>query len=86
VTGDKLGAIGEPIAVDTGIGARKPSVLGKLFGRKPKPGIVVYVCCQDCAATVKSSPGSYVARVIAEVNGWPPENAGTTVSDPTARR
>lgn len=87
MTGDKLGSMGQPIAVDTGIGARKPSAFGKLFGRKPTPGIVVYVCCQDCTAKVRSSPGTYVTRVIAEVNGWSQDlSPGTNVSAPTARR
>ena len=86
VTGDRLGSMGQPVAVETGVGARKPSLLGKLFGKKATPGVVIYVCCQDCAAKVKSDPGTYVVRVIAEVNGWSQEGSGVSAGNPTARR
>ena len=66
MTGDKLGAMGPVIPVETNVGAKQPSGLGKLFGRKPTPGVAIYVCCQDCAAKVKSDPATYVASVIAE--------------------
>jgi hypothetical protein len=78
--------MGQPIAVDTGIGARQPTFLGKLFGRNPTPGVVVYVCCRDCAAKVKSNPVTYAMKVIAEVNGWSQESPGAAVSEPGARR
>ena len=86
VTGNKLGSMGQPVAVDTGIGARQPSALGKLFGRKATPGIVIYVCCQNCAAKVKSDPGAYVTKVIAEANGWSQDNPGASVIGPAVRR
>lgn len=86
VSGDRLGSVGQPVAVETGVGARKPSLLGKLFGKKPTPGLVVYVCCQECAAKVKSDPGTYVTKVIAEVNGWSQEPPGAKATDRTAQR
>jgi hypothetical protein len=55
--------------VQTGIGAKQPSFLGKLFGRKPTPGVVIYVCCRECAAKVTSDPDTYVVKVIAERGG-----------------
>lgn len=70
------------IPVETSIGAKQPSALGKLFGRKPTPGVVVYVCCQDCAAKVRSNPGTYVVKVIAERGGSPMSGD----SDRAARR
>lgn len=86
VSGDRLGSVGQPVAVETGVGARKPSLLGKLFGKKPTPGVVVYVCCQECAAKVKSDPGTYVTKVIAEVNGWSREPPGANATERTAQR
>lgn len=86
MTGDKLDSAGSAIAVDTGIGSRKPSVLGRLFGSKPTPGVVVYVCCQDCAAKVKSNPAPYVTRVIGEVSGWSQDGVGSTGSSRVTRR
>lgn len=71
VTGDKLGATGPALPVETGFGAEKPSFLGKLFGRKPTQGLIIYVCCPECAAKVKSDPGAYVVKVIAERGGSP---------------
>jgi hypothetical protein len=49
-----------------------------MFGRKPTPGVVIYVCCQQCAAKVKSDPGGYLTKVIAE------RGAGTREATPTA--
>jgi hypothetical protein len=69
VSGDKLGSQGPAVPVETSIGAKQPSWLGKLFGRKPTPGVVVYVCCQDCAAKVQRDPGTYVLKVITERGG-----------------
>jgi hypothetical protein len=40
-----------------------------MFGRKPTPGVVIYACCEECAAKVKNDPGSYVVKVIAERGG-----------------
>ncbi len=86
MTGDKLGSLGSVVAVDTGIGAKQPSTLGKLFGRKPTPGIVIFVCCQDCAAKVKSDPGTYLVRVIAEHGGSPMTSAAVSPADRTTRK
>jgi hypothetical protein len=66
VTGAKLGSMGPPVPVETGIGAKQPTVWGKLFGQKPTDGLMIYVCCQDCAAQVKSDPVPYVTKVINE--------------------
>ncbi len=43
--------------------------------------MVIYVCCQDCAAKVKSDPGTYVVKVIAD------QGAGGTgaLAPPAAR-
>ena len=40
-----------------------------MLGQKPK-GVVIYVCCQDCVAKVKSEPAGYLYKVIAQRNGW----------------
>ncbi len=69
MSGDRLGSQGPAVPVETGIGAKQPSLLGKLFGQKPTPGVVVYVCCQECATKVKNDPGRYVVKVIAERGG-----------------
>lgn len=41
----------------------------QMLGQKPK-GVVIYVCCQDCVAKVKSEPAGYLYKVIAQRNGW----------------
>lgn len=41
----------------------------KMFGAAPAKGFTVYVCCQECAAKVKSDPGAYVLAIIADRTG-----------------
>lgn len=77
VTGDKLGSMGPALPVETGIGVKQPSAWGKLFGQKPTNGLVIYVCCQDCAAKVKSDPVPYVTKIITE------RGQGRARSDPS---
>lgn len=86
MTGDKLGSMGPVIPVVTSIGAKQPSFLGKVFGRKPTPGVVIYVCCQDCVAKVKSDPGTYLVRVIGERGGSPAEIVEASTKGRTARK
>lgn len=81
VSGDQLGSRGPALPVETGVGARKPSFIGKLFGRKPTPGIVVYACCPECAAQVKKNPDAYVTKMIAEVNGWSNESSAVKLGN-----
>lgn len=66
VTGEKLGLRRPPVPVQTAIGEKKPAMLAKLFGKKGTPGMVIYVCCPDCVATVKSDPQTYLVEVIAD--------------------
>lgn len=69
VTREPLGS--HPIEVDTGLGkALKQPLWKKLFGQKPAKGVTIYVCCQDCAAKVRSSPGEYFLKVLDEKNHW----------------
>jgi hypothetical protein len=66
VTGTKLGLNQAAMAVQTAIGEQQPTFLGKLFGQKPKPGAVIYVCCPECADKVRSDPQTYLSEVIAD--------------------
>lgn len=66
VTGAKLGVRVPAILVETPIGAKAPSPLGKLFGRKPTPGMTVYVCCSECVAKVRAAPESYLGKAMAD--------------------
>jgi hypothetical protein len=66
VTGTKLGLTQPPTPVQTAIGEQKPSFMGKLFGQKPKPGVVIYVCCPACVERVQRSPETYLQEVIAD--------------------
>lgn len=66
VTGDRIGAMGQPVPVETGIGVKHPTAWGKFIGQKPTNGLMIYVCCPECAAKVKADPAPYVAKVIAE--------------------
>lgn len=69
VTGELLGTRGKAIAVNTGIGEKTPSRLGKLFGQQPVAGHVIYVCCPACVAKVKADPVEYYFRVIRDRAG-----------------
>jgi len=66
MTGEKLGLRGPAVPVQTTIGEKKPSFLGKVFGKKPAPGAVIYVCCPDCVAKVQSNPNPYLMELIAD--------------------
>lgn len=66
VSGAKLGVRGPAVPVETRVGAAKPSFFGKLVGRKPTPGAVVYVCCPECAAQARAAPEAYLGKVIAD--------------------
>lgn len=65
------------IAVDTRIGAHTPSFLGKLFGQKPSPGVIVYVCCPACAEKVKRDPAPYAVRVLTDLSASAPAPVAT---------
>jgi hypothetical protein len=64
VTGAKLAPDGSAVAVQTTIGEEKPTGIRKFFGAKSIPGMVIYVCCPECAKKVKSDPQPYAAQVI----------------------
>jgi hypothetical protein len=68
------------------IGAKQPSLLGKMFGRKPTPGVAIYVCCQDCVAKVKSDPVTYVVSVIAERGASSTTAAAVRAGEATVRK
>src|SRR5207245_72414 len=68
VTGEKLGLRGPAVPVQTAIGEKKPSFFGKLTGKKPTPGAVVYVCCPACVAKVQSNPSTYLGDLITPRN------------------
>lgn len=62
--------MGVAVAVETTIGAEKPSFFKRVFlGQKPTPGVTIYVCCRSCADAVRRDPATYVAKVIAERGG-----------------
>ncbi len=66
VTGEKLGLRGPAVPVQTTIGEKKPSFMGKLFGKKPAPGALIYVCCPNCADKVQSHSNLYLTELIAD--------------------
>jgi len=66
VTGTKLGLTQPPIPVQTAIGETKPGFWGKMFGEKPKPGAVIYVCCPECVEKVRREPMLYLSELIAD--------------------
>jgi hypothetical protein len=66
VTGMKLGLRQPAVPVQTTIGQGQLSFLDKLFGKKPTPGAVIYVCCPHCAEQVRQNPSSYLYQVIAD--------------------
>jgi hypothetical protein len=66
VTGKKLGLDQPPVLVQTSIGEKQPTFIAKLFGRKPLPGAVIYVCCPECVEQVRKDPQIYLAEVIAD--------------------
>jgi hypothetical protein len=64
VNGVKLGLGQAAVPVQTTIGEEKPTGLSKLL-HKPKPGIVIYACCPECAAEIRKNPQLYLSQVIA---------------------
>jgi hypothetical protein len=66
VTGEKLGLQRPAVPVQTAIGEKKPSFFGKLFGKKPTPGAIIYVCGPDRVAKVQSTPSAYLVELIAD--------------------
>lgn len=66
VTGEKLGLRRPPVPVQTTVGEKKPSFMGKVIGKKGTPGAVIHVCCPDCAAKVQSNPLPYMSELIAD--------------------
>ncbi|MBI3411474.1 MAG: hypothetical protein HY040_24360 [Planctomycetes bacterium] len=67
VTGEPLGP--QPIAVETSLGRfEKQSIWKKIFGQAQAKGPTIYVCCQQCAAKVRSEPAEYFVRVLEEKN------------------
>jgi hypothetical protein len=66
VTGRKLGLTQPPVPVQTAIGEIKPNFMGRVFGQKPTPGLVIYVCCPGCADKVRSNPEHYLGEVAAD--------------------
>jgi hypothetical protein len=66
VTGMKLGLNQPPVPVQTAIGEQKPGFFAKLFGAKPTPGLIIYVCCPQCADRVKANPEPYLTEIVAD--------------------
>jgi hypothetical protein len=66
VTGLKLGLKQEAVKVQTSIGEQKPGFFASLFGQKPTPGVVIYVCCPECAEKVRQNPGPYLSSLITD--------------------
>jgi hypothetical protein len=66
VTGNKLGLKQEPVKVQTSIGEQKPGFFARIFGRKPTPGAVIYVCCPECAEKVRQNPYRYYSDVVVD--------------------
>jgi hypothetical protein len=66
VTGMKLGVRQPAVPVQTTLGERQPNFLGKLFGQKPKPGAVIYVCSPECADKVRGNPEFFFSEVLAD--------------------
>lgn len=62
VCGRSLGSEKSAESVDTGIGAQKPTVIGKLCGRQEVPGLAIYVCGPECAAKVRTHAVEYFGR------------------------
>ncbi|GEM_PF-7016396 len=48
--------------------SEKQPLWKKMFGQTPAKGLTIYVCCQDCAAKVRSKPGDYFLKVLDEKN------------------
>lgn len=70
VSSEPLGARGPGLAVSVPAidsAYQKPALQRFLqrFQKRP-PEITIYVCCPECAARVKSDPGTYLFRVVAE--------------------
>jgi hypothetical protein len=66
VTGTKLGLKETAVPVQTSIGEKKPGFVAGLFGKKPTPGTVIYVCCPACVEKVRANPQMYLSQVIAD--------------------
>jgi hypothetical protein len=66
VTGKKLGLKQEPVKVQTSIGEQQPGFFARIFGKKPTPGAVIYVCCPQCAEKVRTSPYPYYSTVVVD--------------------
>jgi hypothetical protein len=66
VTGKKLGLTQPPVPVQTTIGETQPGFWGKVFGQKPTPGVVIYVCSPECAEPVRKNPQMYLGEVVAD--------------------
>lgn len=41
--------------------------------------MVIYLCCEGCAAKVRADPMTYAYKAIAEHNGWE-RNVAKTIS------
>ena len=67
VSGDPLGE--RPLAVETSLGkANQQPFWKRMFNPAPAKGLTIYVCCQGCAAKVRTSPGEYFLKVLDEKN------------------
>lgn len=64
VTGEKLGSHGPAVPVEVAT-----RTTGLLWWRRAEK-TSIYVCCPACAAQVRSQPGTYLVKVIAERSGW----------------
>jgi hypothetical protein len=66
VTGVKLGLNGPAQEVQTSLGEQKPTGFKKMMGAKPKPGVLIFVCCPECAKKVKANPQPYFVEIVAD--------------------
>jgi hypothetical protein len=64
VTGIKLGLTQPPVPVQTSIGEEKASTVAKWFGKKDKPGVVIYVSSAEYAEQVRRDPQTYLSQII----------------------
>ncbi len=75
MTGEELGGHGPPISVDVVMTVpHTPSFWEKIGLKKVQPQtqtISFYVCCEECAAKVKSAPNAsaYAAKAVVERRG-----------------
>jgi len=65
--------------VKTDIGSQATLIYWAVVRPKGTPGMVIYLCCEGCAAKVRADPMTYAYKAIAEHNGWE-RNVAKTIS------